>query len=119
MALDTGIPPWLQRNWAPREPFDPTPWLQERYNRQIEAQKLPLQLQGMALQNEAENLAIQHQGMVNEAAGLELQLYKQDIPVLDAESKEIAKNPMGIVGRQMPPLKSTRARNQWLDWQQA
>lgn len=108
MALETGIPPWLQRNWAPREPFDPTPWLQERYNRQIEAQKLPLQLQGLQLQNKSAQLAIQHQGMVNEVQGMELQEIEREQPQMEQWMRETGGNPDKILNLPTPAVTSTR-----------
>lgn len=109
--IDTSIPPWLQRNWTPREPFDPTPWLQERYNRQVEAQKLPLQLQGMALQNQAHQLAIAHQGMLNEAAGLELMNDHADAPLLQEYLNKVAQTQGGSLVVKAPAFRGKRARD--------
>lgn len=80
MAIDTQVPAWLQRNWAPREPFDPTPWLQERYRRQERQQEISLRVQEFGLRAQALQLGIQQQAMANEQASLELAFQKEDLP---------------------------------------
>lgn len=115
--LDTNVPPWLQRNLAFREPFDPTPWLQERYRRQVQAQTLPLQIQGMALQNQAHALAIQHQGMINEAAGIELMNDAKDVPILQDALARAAQTPGGSLSMSPPAFSGKRARDAWLNQQ--
>lgn len=117
MDLDTSVPPWLQRNLAFREPFDPTPWLQERYRRQVQAQTLPLQIQGMALENQAHALAIQHQGMINEAAGIELMNDAKDVPVLQQALAKAAQTPGGSLSMSPPAFSGKRARDAWLNQQ--
>lgn len=85
--LDTNPPAWLQRNWAPRESFDPSPWLKQAYDRQIQQEKLPLELQGMALRNQAAQLVITHQGRSND--------------LLAKEQPELAKWITDQIGRPM------------------
>lgn len=116
MELDTSIPPWLQRNLAPREPFDVTPWLQERYRRQVEQQKLPLQLQQMALQNEASRLGVEHQGIVNEMQGTQMMAYKDELPRFQQLVSETQGNPNAIINR-VESFQSPVLQKQWLDLQ--
>lgn len=117
-SLDTGIPPWLQRNWAPRETFDPTPWLQERYRRQVQAQTLPLQIQGMALQNQAQSLAIEHQGMLNDVQGMQLQQYQSEAPRLQELIKQYATDPVGMMNH-VESFQSPIVQKQWIEAQTA
>lgn len=95
--LDTQVAPWLQRNWAPRETFDPTPWLQAAFARKVEMAKLPLQIQGMALQNQAAQLAAQHQGMVNDMQGQQLQAYHEELPQYQQMLEETRGDPVSIL----------------------
>lgn len=100
--LNTSVPEWLQRNWVPEPGFDPTPWLQERYRRQVEQQKLPLELQGMALANEAHRLAVEHQGVLNETAGLELNQYKSELPIINDYLSRASTTPGGSMAIPIP-----------------
>lgn len=118
MELDTSIPPWLQRNLAPREPFDVTPWLQERYRRQVEQQKLPLQLQQMALQNEASRLGVEHQGIVNEMQGTQMMAYKDELPRFQQILNDTAGDPVKIMDR-VESFNSPVLQKQWLDLRQS
>lgn len=102
MALDTQAPAWLQRQWTPRETFDPTPWLQDRYARQIDAQVIPLKIQGMQLQNQAEQLHIEHQAMQNEQAGMEMQDYKDQLPAAAEWFKKTRGNPQAMLDTPIP-----------------
>ncbi len=115
--MDTQIPGWLQRNWAPRETFDPTPWLQERYRRQQEAQVMPLKLQQMALQNKASELAVETQGLQNDLANQEMAFYQEDLPVLREAMAAANSVPGGATGMPVPQFRSRQAQAQWLQRQ--
>lgn len=112
--IDTQVPVWLQRNWVPRETFDPTPWLQERYRRQQEAQIMPLKLQALALQNKASALAIEHQGIVNDEASQEMDFFQEDLPALRAAGERANRVPGGSLNMPAPELRSRKAQEQWL-----
>lgn len=114
--IDASPPPWLQRNWAPREPFDPTPWLQERYRRQVQQSKLPLELQQMELQNAAAKLGIEHQGMVNELQGMQLQKYQEELPLFQQAIKETGGDPTKILNR-VQSFQSPLLQDQWTSMQ--
>lgn len=115
MALDTQVPPWLERNWAPAQSFDPTPWLQERYSRQIDAQTIPLKIQGMQLQNQAAQLEIEHQGIANEQASLEMQQFRNDLPMLNEWFKSTEGDPVKLLKGPTPTVRSLRAQQQVLN----
>lgn len=116
---DLQAPGWLQRNWAPKEPFDPTPWLQERWNRQIQMQKLPLELQQMELANKAHALAIEHQGMMNDEFNGELNRYQEDLPALQSALADAQKRPGGTLEMQTPSFRSKKAMDLWSQRQKA
>lgn len=117
MALDTQVPAWLQRNWSPRETFDPTPWLQERYKRQVEQQVLPLKLQGMALENQANRLQIEHQGIQNDLQREEMASFARDLPRLRTARMEAAKVPGGSIAIKNPGFESKTAMQLWQEQQ--
>lgn len=116
--LDTQIPAWLQRNWAPTPAFDVTPWLQERYRRQVEQQKLPLQLQQMALQNEVTKAGIEHQGMMNELAGMQLQQYQEELPRLKELATQYSSDPVGLLNH-TETFSNPLLQKQWADLQKS
>lgn len=112
--IDTQPPPWLQRNWSPRETFDPSPWLAERYKRQVQAQEIPLRLQGLALQNQQAQLALQQQSMATELQGLQLQQYQSELPVLNAAARLAAQDPAAF--RNQPiTFRNPQLQKQYLD----
>lgn len=92
-TISDQVPAWLQRNWTPKEPFDPSPWLQERYKRQIEAQTIPLKLQGLALQNARAELELKKQAMSNELQGQQLAQYSQELPMFNEAAKLASSDP--------------------------
>lgn len=108
MPLDTQLPAWLQRNLAPREPFDPTPWLQERYRRNVAAQEIPLRLQHMALVNQSAQLDIAHQGMVNDVQADELRRVQDEQPLMAQWMKETQGRPDLILNSPAPSVMSQR-----------
>lgn len=103
---DLQAPGWLQRNWQPKEPFDPTPWLQERFKNEIIKAKLPLELQQMALHNKASQLSIEHQGIENDQLNKELDLYAADLPALRDWQDKMVDDP----GISPPAVRSNQAR---------
>lgn len=111
--LDTQIPAWLQRNWTPKEPFDPTPWLQERYRRQVEQQVMPLKIQQLQLQNQTAQLQIAHQSMVNDQQAIDQAAFIEDQEVLKSALDEAAKHPDGSLGVKTPSFRSRAANELW------
>lgn len=109
------VPPWLAKNWTPREPFDPTPWLQERYRRQVQQAKLPLELQQMELQNAQARTAIEAQGMQNELHGIQLQQYQQELPELGKLMAETGGDPKKLLSMPIRTFNSPQIQKQYLD----
>lgn len=113
-GIDTEVPPWLQRNWQPRDTFDPSPWLAERYRRQVAAEEIPLRLQSMVLQNQQTQLAIQQQAMAAELQGIQLQQYQSELPQLNAAAKLAATDPNGFRNRPLT-FRNPQLQKQYLD----
>lgn len=110
MALaDQEIPAWLQRNWAPKEPFDPTPWLQERFRRQVIQAKLPLELQQMELANKAAQLEIETRGLQNDLVNQEMNAYAQELPALREYMSQAEGTAGGAISLPPPAFRSKRA----------
>ncbi len=107
---DLQAPAWLQRNWQPREPFDPTPWLQERYRRQQDAQILPLKLQQMELANKAAQLQIEHQGIENDIVNLDMNAYRDDLSRIRAFREATGGDPLKMAETPPPALFSAKGQ---------
>lgn len=110
-GINTDVPPWLERNWQPREPFDVTPWLAERYRRQVAAEEIPLRLQSMALQNQQTQLAIQQQAIGNEVAATELQQYQSELPVVAEWAKSTKGDPIRVLNDPTPSVLSPKLQS--------
>jgi hypothetical protein len=104
MPLDTNIPSWLQRNWAPRESFDPTPWLQEQYRRKVVEAELPHRIQRLALQNQADQIAIEQASMETEFKSMELGQYQQELPVVNEWLKGTGGDPLKVLNNPVPSV---------------
>lgn len=117
--IDTSLPPWLQRNLAQKESFDPSPWLNEAFNQNVQRAKLPLQLQGYELQNKATQLAIEHQGIQNDLANQEMNNFAQDLPIYRSAIESASKLPGGSVSMQTPMFKSKQALTLWQERQKS
>lgn len=113
--IDTQPPPWLQRNWSPRETYDPTPWLQHQYSLNMERQLMPLKVQQLSLANQSEQLSVAHQAMVNEQAGMEMEQFRNDMPIIDSWWKETGGDPTKILSMPSPMVKSVKAQQQVLN----
>jgi hypothetical protein len=104
MPLDTNIPSWLQRNWAPRESFDPTPWLQEQYRRKVVEAELPHRIQRLALQNQADQIAIEQSAMETEFKSMELGQYQSELPVVNEWLKGTGGDPLKVLNNPVPSV---------------
>lgn len=114
MPIDTSLPPWLQRNVAQKESFDPSPWLNEAFNQNVQRAKLPLQLQQYQLQNKELELQAEHQGLQNDILNQELDLQKEELPAFQAAIKSAASTPGGAVALNVPGFRSKKYNDLWL-----
>lgn len=105
---DQQIPGWLQRNWQPNEPFDPTPWLQERFRREVIRAKLPLELQQLELANKANQLMIETKGLENDILNQEMDTYAKELPVYREWLTKVASTPGGAAVVPLPALNSKK-----------
>lgn len=117
--IDTSLPPWLQRNFAERPGFDPSPWLNEAFTQNVERQKLPLQLQQYALQNKALELSTEHQGIQNDLLNQELELQKNELPTFRSALETASKTPGGTIAMQTPAFQSKKYMDLWQERQKA
>lgn len=104
MPIDTRVPAWLERNWAPREAFDPTPWLQERYRRQERQQEISLRVQEFGVRKQELELAIQQKAMANEQASIEMSNYREELPLFSDWLKSTGGDPLKITSGPLPTL---------------
>jgi hypothetical protein len=122
MPLDTNIPSWLQRNWAPRESFDPTPWLQEQYRRKIVEAELPGRIQAQALENQQRLMGIKLQAQQQELFSKDLASYHSWLETVGTDPAKIINSSPQLLTPQAQQLvlnqKKMASENQYLQaWQ--
>lgn len=113
--IDTQPPPWLQRNWAPHQSFDPLPWLQAGYQRAIDKETIPLKIQALNLQNEAARLGIQQQAMATELQGEQLRQYQEELPAFNDWLKASGGSAKALTEGPLPTFASPMLQKQALD----
>ena len=76
---------------------------------------LPLKLQGLALQNEQARLEIQQQAMGNDIAGIELNQYKTELPVVYDWLKNTSGDPLKVLNDPTPNVASPKLQGMILN----
>lgn len=118
--LQNQFPDWLNARYAKHAGVG-SPWLDSAIRtgmqREEMRQKLPLQLQEMALRNKANALEVESRGLQNDLANMEMDAYREDLPVLREAMAAASSVPGGATGMPVPQFRSRQAQAQWLQRQ--
>lgn len=111
MPISSELPPWL----VPKR--DPTPWLSSNFGPMLlQAMELPLKIQQGQLAAAHLDLQIKQAGLENELKGLQLQKFKEELPVLDAMKMATKGEPKAVLDYPVQSFTSPLVQKQYLDY---